>query len=238
MTSPAQRHFARVTASLAAALAVDHGSMTMEGATAYELMLAKQADDRRRLKTLQSIARKIELKRELLPDYDAYVEGVLAGGRGAQDDVLVTVMTWRIDTGDYPGALLIASYVLQHKLTLPDRFERTMGTYIAEEIAEQALRALTAKEPFDIDVLGQTGTLTAAEDMPDEVRAKLHKAIGLLLIGDIDLKVELAATNQLRLEMALPHLQQALQLHERCGVKRDIENVERSLKKHVAPATP
>ncbi len=34
-------------------------------------------------------------------------EGVLAAGGAQQDDVLMYVMLWRIDAGDYAGALEI-----------------------------------------------------------------------------------------------------------------------------------
>ncbi|EIF79593.1 Phage terminase, endonuclease subunit, partial [Burkholderia pseudomallei 354a] len=108
INTPARAHFNRVSAARAAA-AVSPGA-TMKGATAYELMLAKLAADRRALKGIQSIERKVELKRKLLPEYTDYVAGALSGGRGAQDDVLVTVMVWRIDAGDFDGALAIAAY--------------------------------------------------------------------------------------------------------------------------------
>lgn len=122
MASPARRHFQRVSASLAAASAAP--GETLAG-SAYELMLAKLATDRRRLKSIMSIERKIEVKRvELLPEYVDYVAGALAGGRGAQDDVLTTVMIWRVDAGDYAGALDIARYAIAHRMTLPDQYDR------------------------------------------------------------------------------------------------------------------
>ncbi len=33
------------------------------------------------------------------------MNGVLEQGKGAQDDILMTVMLWRLDTGDIAGAL-------------------------------------------------------------------------------------------------------------------------------------
>ena len=53
--------------------------------------------------------------------------------------------------------------------------------------------------------------------MPDEVRAKLHKAIGY----------GLAASDPAK---ALDHLRRALQLFANVGVKKDIERLERELK--------
>ncbi|MFM0314215.1 MULTISPECIES: phage terminase small subunit [Paraburkholderia] len=215
MKSPAQRHYERVSAELAAASAAPGGSLA--GASAYELMLAKLATDRRRLKAIQSIERKIDVKRaELLPEYIDYVAGALNGGRGAQDDVLTTVMIWRVDAGDFAGALDIARYALAHRMTLPDQYDRPLATAIAEEFAQAALAAFKLGDTFDADQLAEVMTLTESADMHDQVRAKLHKALGKAL-QDADRTA------------ALDHLRRALQLDERAGVKQDIARFETEL---------
>ncbi|MFM0356142.1 phage terminase small subunit [Paraburkholderia nemoris] len=215
MKSPAQRHYERVSAELAAASAAPGGSLA--GASAYELMLAKLATDRRRLKAIQSIERKIDVKRaELLPEYVDYVAGALSGGRGAQDDVLTTVMIWRVDAGDFAGALDIARYALAHRMTLPDQYDRPLATAIAEEFAQAALAAFKLGETFDAGQLAEVMTLTGSADMHDQVRAKLHKALGKAL-QDADRTA------------ALDHLRRALQLDERAGVKQDIARLETEL---------
>lgn len=212
MRSPAQRHYERVSAELAAASAAPGESLA--GASAYELMLAKLATDRRRLKAIQSIERKIDVKRaELLPEYVDYVAGALSGGRGAQDDVLTTVMIWRIDTGDFAGALDIARYALAHRMTLPDQYDRPLATAIAEEFAQAALTAFKLGDAFDADQLAEVMTLTGSADMHDQVRAKLHKALG-------------KALQETDRTSALDHLRRALQLDERAGVKQDIARLE------------
>lgn len=215
MKSPAQRHFERVSAAQAAASAAPGESLA--GASRYELMLAKLATDRRRLKSIQSIERKVGVKREVLPEYAEYVAGALEGGRGAQDDVLVTVMVWMIDVGEYAAALNIAAYALQHGLKLPDQYDRTLATVIAEEFAEAALSTLKAGEQFDVDQLQQVATLTESYDMPDQARAKLYKALGYAVQSDP--------------AAALPHLRRALSLHDRVGVKNDIDRLEKELAK-------
>ena len=149
--SLAQRHQRRVLAAQEAAAASPLTSM--EGATAYELQLAQLLQDRLRLKQVQSNQGKAELKAQLLPAYIPYVQGVLEAGKGAQDEVLTTIMVWRIDAGDFAGALEIAAYVLEHKMIMPDRFERSTGCLIAEEIAEAALKAQKAGTGFELPVL-------------------------------------------------------------------------------------
>lgn len=220
MRSPAQRHFARVTSARAAA--TGEPGQSLAGANPYELMLAKLATDRRRLKEVQSIERKRLVKLEVLPEYADYVAGSLEGGRGAQDDVLVTVMVWRIDVGDYAGALAIAAYALTHGLTLPDQYERTLATAVAEEFAEAALAGLKAEKQFDVAQLYQVAELTDKHDMPDVVRAKLYKAIGYALDPYPS--------------MALPYLRRALELHDKIGVKKDIERLEKALNAAIAAA--
>lgn len=65
MTSPAQRHMMRVSASETA----QRQDNPLRHATAYEQMLVKLAADQRTLKHIHSTERKAEKKRELLPFY-------------------------------------------------------------------------------------------------------------------------------------------------------------------------
>lgn len=228
MTSPARRHQARIRAALAAASAAPGQSLA--GASQYELMLAKLATDKRRLKAIQSVARKIAVKREVLPEYDAYVSGALEGGRGAQDDVLMTVMIWRVDTGDYAGALDIARYAMRHRLTLPDQYERSTGAAIAEEFADAALSAIKNGDTFDVEQLGEIAWLTIDIDMHDQIRAKLYKAIGLCYAPTAALEGNsVKDTDRERATLALDALRQALQLDERTGVKTNIVRLEKAL---------
>lgn len=220
MTTPARRHYLRVTAAQASASAAAD-DQPLENASAYELMLLKLAEDRRRLKDVQSMEAKAELKRKLLPDYAPWVEGALAAGKGAQDDVLMTVMLWRIDAGDFAGALDIAEYALPYKLVMPDRYQRTTATTLAEEVANAAKRARDGKQPFDIAILQRCQTLTEAEDMHDQVRAKLHKELGLLQEASDPAG-------------ALSNLSRAKALHDKVGVVKDIERIEKAIKNNTA----
>ncbi|SER25907.1 Phage small terminase subunit [Azotobacter beijerinckii] len=229
MTSPCRRHFEKVRAAQETAATAPGQSMA--GATAYELQLLQLAQDRARLKQIQSEQGKAELKRQLLPAYAPYVEGVLSAGQGAQDEVLTTVMVWRMDAGDYPGALDIAEYVLRHGLLMPDRFARTTGCLVAEEIANAALKAQKTGGTFDLAVLERTQKLTAAQDMPDEARAKL-----LLATGRATLDGE--APGLPRLLIGIDLLKRAIDLHSSCGGKKDLERAERLLKNIAAPEAP
>lgn len=219
MISPARAHMMRVQAEQAAAQTP--AGESLKNCSAYELMLLKLAEDRRRLKEVQSMEAKAEVKRKLLPDYAPWVEGAISAGKGAQDDVLMTVMLWRIDAGDYSGALDIAEYALPYQLVMPDRYMRTTATTLAEEIADAAKRARDGKQPFDLAILQRCQSLTEAEDMHDQVRAKLHKELGLL-----QEEVDPAA--------ALANLSRAKALHDKVGVVKDIERIEKAIKNNTA----
>ncbi|EPK0409353.1 terminase endonuclease subunit [Citrobacter freundii] len=212
MTSPAQRHMMRVSASQAA----QREQAPLRHATAYEQMLVKLAEDRRTLKNIRSNERKAEKKRELLPFYAPWVAGVLADGRGAQDDIVMTVMLWRLDAGDIAGALEIAPYALKYGLTSDHR--RTTPYMLVEEVALAAQRLRDAGEPVDLALLQTTLSLTDGTDVPDMVRARLHKITGLTL-RDAGQSAE-----------ALAQFLRAMQLDRNAGVRKEIERLERALK--------
>ncbi|CNE89967.1 phage terminase%2C endonuclease subunit [Yersinia enterocolitica] len=214
MTSPARRHFIQQSAIAASQLRDN----PLRHATGYELMLLKLNEDKRKLKQMRSQERKAELKRQLLPDYLPWISGVLSEGKGAQDAIVMTIMIWRLDAGDIPGALDIARYALRYQLVPTDRFTRSTAYLIAEEVADAAARAYATGKPIDIEPLLQTIELMEDEDMPDQVRAKLHKITGYVL------------RDSGRGELALSHLHRALQLHTGCGVKKDIERLAVKLK--------
>jgi hypothetical protein len=228
-SSLAKQHFQRVTAAIEAA--ATEPTQTMAGATAYEHQLNQLLQDRLRLKQVQSNQGKAELKRQLLPEYIPYVQGVLDAGQGAQDEVMTTVMIWRFDAGDFTGGLDIAQYVLQHKMVMPDRFARTLGCLVAEEVATAAFKAQKIGEPFDLDVLHRTAELTDAEDMPDQARAKLFLAMGRATLEGL---TDEQPGQPGRVPAGVDLLKRAIDLHDACGGKKDLERAERLLNKLTA----
>lgn len=186
-------------------------------AKGYDLMLLQLNEDRRRLKGIQSTVTKAQIKVEVLPKYAAWVEGVLSADGAQQDDVIMYVMLWRIDAGDYAGALTIGRHALKHGWVMPVG-KRNTATVLTEEMADAAKAAILAGTPFDADLLLQTLDNVDGEDMPDQSRARLHKSIGWV-------------QTESNPASALNHLKHALQLDEKCGVKKDIEQLERKLRK-------
>lgn len=233
--TPAQAHRQRKLAGLASATAEPGSELT---GTAYQLMQAQLADHRRSLKQIQSVERKIEAKREFLPTYDAWVDGALATGTGGHDLVLTTVMVWHIDAGNYARALEIADYAVEHNLPLPDQYDRNLGTVLIDEIGGAAL---AGKIPLSeaLKVLPEVLDLTHGLDAPDQARAKLHKALGWALIGKTGpADIDYDAVSRPMASSALYHLQRALSLWDQVGCKKDIERLERRLKKPDEPSAP
>lgn len=233
MITPAKAHYERAAASKRTAAT----PAMRADANAYELMLAQLTEDRRRLHDIQSFDRRAEVKRDMLPKYAPWVEGVLKGNHGVQDDVVMTVMVWSIDAGYLAQALDIGKYAIRHKLAMPDQYKRSIGCVLAEEFADRALRAMAAEAPPAADAaaiaktLMDVAELTASEDMPDQVRAKLFKAIGYSLrAGAAD-----GAEGVTDKQSAVDFLTRALALHDKVGVKRDIELLERDIKNSAAP---
>jgi len=211
----------------AAAAAAPAGEQVVGGA--YELMLAQLVEHRRHLKTIQSVERKIEAKRAFLPLYADWVEAAVENGNGGQDQVLMTVLVWRIDVCDFTGALSIARYAIAHDLSMPDQYERNLATVLLDEIGGAAL---TGKLPQDecVPVLEEVLSLTADTDTPDQARAKVHKALGYAHMGRIACsEVDVSILPVAATKLALTHCRRAYELFEQVGVKKDLERLERRL---------
>lgn len=233
----ARQHFQKHAAKAAAEQATDFGSM--QNLNAYELQLLQLNNDRARLKQIQSTEGKVKLKQALLPAYMPYVEGILEANTGVQDDILMTILVWCIDIGDYATALKLAEYALQHNLTMPERFSRTTATLITENISNEFLKVLKMDEPVDLAILHHLAELVlhsdlplAVVDMPDQVKAKLYLALGKATIQQI---ADDTVSPHIVLE-AQSYLSRALALDDKCGGKTDLSNMNKLLARLGRPA--
>ncbi len=210
---PTQAHVLKMTAL------VEHKgeSDDLTDLKGYDLMLSLLRRHKRDLKQIQSNERKEAFKRSILPDYLPWIEGALSARSGKQDDVLMHWLVWAIDCEEYQLALKIAEYALSYDLVLPEQFERTLATVIAETFANKALYADTeAQQDYLLTYLLKVQTLTDGQDMPDLARAKLYKMIGLF-------------SEKHAPEYALDTLSRALKLNPFIGVKTAVKRLKKRL---------
>ncbi len=197
--------------------------------------------DLQRLKQIQSIEKKIATKREMLPEYWPWIDGLLEAarttGKGVQGDVLPTIMVWAIDTNDWLRAIELGEYVLRHDISIPSRYERQAATLIVEEISVSAIACFERGQLVPHGILDRLEDLADGHDMPDEARAKLHKAIGLGFAAVMDTALYPEATAEhvaaARLQ-AISHFARAVDLNSRIGLKQKLDK----LRKDAAAAAP
>jgi hypothetical protein len=250
MFSPALRHRQRVLAREAAkTAAAPRAKRTLAGAAAstaltppaegsqagteYAALLAVLHENLRSLSDIQSHEARLPKKAEYAAQFANWVDGVIEADEPVQDEIVVTMLIWALDCHDWSRALHIAQFVLGHGLELPERYSRTAACFLAEEIAEVALKD---PEAVPLGNLAWVQAHTAGADMPDQVRAKLTKAIGrgfAVLADAFDPAADNAPAGgkAAYVAEALTNLRRALQLDEKAGVKKDIERLEREQKK-------
>lgn len=222
MLTPAQRHFQKVMAERRGK--ADEESEIQR--TAHEQILHRLRMDLSRLNGVQSEETKAEMKKSMLPEYEGWIEGTLDGDSGRQDEVITRLMVWAIDCRDYVLVMKLGRYVVRHGLTLPDNFNRTGATFLAEEMSKPLLTLAAADADADLSsgiaVLDEVAEIVADSDMPDVVRAKLCKARALARRGaaDITTKAE-----------ALALFREALTRNPNAGVKKEIATLAREVKK-------
>lgn len=235
MVSPARSHFLRHSAQEEAQQASQFG--TDQEASVYQLQYFQLRQHKAQLKKIQGTPAKREVKLKLLPEYAPYVEGVLAADQGGANDILPVIMVWRIDTGDYAGALEIARYLIKHKVQMVDDWQRPTANVFAEDMANAALTALKLEQPFDLGIMQQVYELVQDIDMHDQIGAKLNLAIGRLALNQtqqFDAGEQAAALALI----ASQHLSQAIALDPGCGGKTALNQAIKLVEKLTVPANP
>ena len=215
------KHFARQMAAHQAATSTAPQATEAEQAdrTQYERMLLLLDTHQQQLRNMQSMEARAEHKAKLLPEYAAYLDGLIDAGTSPQDDVLVTLMLWHFDCAQIGRALDLAEVAIKNGMAMPAQHKRTLPTVVVEETAELLLAGKGAANPLNALVLAASAeSLGEGHDMPDAVRAKLLKAKGRIQ-RELD-----------ELPGALASLQRALELDKNAGVKKDIEQLERAIK--------
>ena len=215
--SKLRKHFEERQAKTAAEVSAERPAAVN---STYELQLGQLAQHKRQLKEIQSTEAKVAAKKELLPEYDSYLDGILSAGTGAQDNVLVLLMLWHLDCGSFDRAIELGEYAINHSLAMPDGHSRSVPAVLAEEIADHYLKTQVPT----LNQLREVLELVSGCDMHDQIMAKLHKAIGTAMV-EVD---EMNGANNY-VHDAIAHLERAYQLDNRSGVKNWLNNLRKKI---------
>lgn len=239
--SPAQQHRVKTEASHnAQQLAHDEHHQGAANALAHPLRsqtyrahVIKLQRDLTRLAKIKSQQRRLMVKRELLPDYQTYIEGVLASpvpldrAKPYHDKVLVWCLVWLLDVGELTQAMPLARYALAHEMQAPDGFNRSLLELVIEMVSRDAMGFSSQAYRQTLEEVQQWAN---DQDMSDSIRAGLYKAYALVL-------------DDSEAAQALALFQQAYALSARVGVKQHINRLQRQLnpptaKKEAKPVLP
>lgn len=246
MLSPMRAHKQRVLAIKAGRTPLDKtrstaptalpspGNDTPEGREYAALRVALH-DNLRTLSDIQSHEARIPKKAEFARTYTAWIDGALVAGesgQAVQDEILVTNLVWAVDYRDYDYALRLGEHAIRHHLTLPPGYTRTPACFLAEEIADAALEQA---DSVSLDQLLRLSALIDGADMPDPVRARLHKALGRAFGRRADAfdpadDCAPAGGKMAWLVESGEHYRRALALDANAGVKKDLERLARAIK--------
>ena len=217
--SYARRHFEKTTAEIAAAEA---GGADLGSLSAYQRLLKNLHDDKVLLKSVSSIADKVHIKKQALPAYQEWIDGITTAGTVQTDDrIAATVIVWMIDCGLLDEAMPLADVLIHSGLESADEYSRSMPEIIVEQMANQ-IESGSEISAENLKTLIEWATAKKEDglheiNLADVIRAKLLKAAGE--------KAEAADDN----ETALNLYRQAVGYNDKAGVKKRIEALEKQL---------
>lgn len=217
--SYARRHFEKTTAEIAAAEA---GGADLGSLSAYQRLLKNLHDDKVLLKSVSSIADKVHIKKQALPAYQEWIDGITAAGTVQADDrIAATIIVWMIDCGLLDEAMPLADVLIHSGLESADEYSRSMPEIIVEQMADQ-IESGSEISAENLKTLIEWATAKKEDglheiNLADVIRAKLLKAAGE--------KAEAADDN----ETALNLYRQAVGYNDKAGVKKRIEALEKQL---------
>ncbi len=209
--SPAQRHRANVEAAKATT-----GEEPPVNQQYYRAFHYKMNADLERINRVPSGLDRNKLKRELLPEYADFLEPLLqSGNTGKNNDVFAWLLIWNVDTAQYEQALQLLTVALANDLKPPRLFTaRRLPEIVVEDMAN-AIIPLDEPQQHS-GVLLELEEKTRQRSMPDYIRAKLLKALGMSFIQQDSAK-------------ALEWLKQSQTYNPKGGVKAHIKRIEKRM---------
>lgn len=225
-------HKLRHQAQQAAAKAAATGQVADSTADSLHLQLIALEDDIARLRRLDRIADRVELKRtELLPKYRPFVEAYLAEGKTHSNPVLATLTCWLFDVGELDTAIAWALRCIELGQGTPDTIKRDWPHFVADTVlewAEPMAAAGHSPDPYFSQVLK---LVADSWKLNEQLTAKWFKAAGLMLLRGEDGKPQASLIADVeRLTTADKWLASAEAVWQNAGVKTQRERIAMRLR--------
>lgn len=176
------------------------------------------------LKDTKSTQEKIAKKTEWLPEYLGYIDGSLAVSPSAQNTTLVTLMVWAVDAGEYELAVRIAEYAILNDMVMPEGYSREIAEFVTEQCAED-FNNDSDLAIAHAELIKKIIELGVGEQMVDEARAKIYRALGNALKDAQPFE-------------ALNAYKNALRLNSKVGCKKELTALEKLLTKQTTESSP
>lgn len=171
------------------------------------------------LSGIESVEKKIALKRELLPKYLTIAQQYIESGANYQNELLFWCALWSLDTDDLETAFTFFDYAIAQQQATPDRFKRDLPTLATELIAQWAERQFKegkSASPYIDQVCERLDT----KQWPcsnDIVPGKAYKVAGQLCDAAGELKE------------ALAFYQKAMAANDKAGCKTRVDKLKKQL---------
>ena len=176
------------------------------------------------LKDTKSTQEKIAKKKEWLPEYFGYIDGCLAVSPSAQNTTLVTLMVWAVDAGEYELAIRIAEFAILNDMVMPEGHIRGIAEFVTEQCAIDFCDDLDLAIAH-AELIKKIIELGVGEQMVDQARAKIYRALGDALKDAQPIEAQNAYKNALRLD-------------SKVGCKKDLTTLEKLLTKQTTESSP
>lgn len=179
-------------------------------------ILAFEAD-LNRMSHIRSRQRRNQFKRDLIPTYQPWINEQMQSESvsAKRQRMFVWLLLWRVDAGDWMGALDMLPFAFAHGMQAPQDFSRTLAEAVTEQIIDGVVNQ--KQEAEQVGLLNDLQRMIAGKDITDEISAKLHKCLGVAYLVSEPQK-------------ALGLFEQAIKLNPRAGVRRLIDKLNKPAK--------
>ena len=231
MTSPAQRHSARIAAEAKLKL-----RQALDSSESMHVMAAALEKDVEALHGL-TLAQKVAIKRnDYLPRWMPTVEKYLAEGIVQRNPVLAWCVIWLFDVGDLDAALDLADIAIEQGQDTPAALKSNFVTFTADTVLAWAESMARDGQPIEPYFSRTFTNVTECWELYEVIRAKWFKFAGMRQLFDPQGVPRATVTDDVELLKQVDGLlAQAHKLHSGCGVgtmRNQIASRVRALEKN------